>query len=77
VVRAAVACLGAHGGDDDLGRLIALVEYDDWSVRAEVIQLLVDRGVRRSLPAMLRRLESERDDFVREVLLQATRRLEE
>ena len=77
VVRAAVACLGAHGGDQDLGRLIDLLEHEDWSVRAEVIQLLVDRGVRRSLPAMLRRLESERDDFVREVLLQATRRLEE
>lgn len=77
VIRAAVACLGAHGGHDELGVLIELVDHEDWSVRAEVIQLLVDRGVRRSLPAMLRRLESERDDFVREVLLQATRRLEE
>jgi len=77
VVRAAVACIGTHGGDDDIDRMFDLVEHEDWSVRAEVIQLLGDRGFRRSLPALLRRLESERDDFVREVLLHATRRLEE
>ncbi len=77
VVRAAVACLAAHGGEEAVDRLIELVGHPDWSVRAEVIQLLVDRGARRSLPALLRRLESEKHDFVREVILRATRRLEE
>lgn len=77
IVRAAVACLAAHAGPDELDRLIGLVAHPDWSVRAEVIQLLGDRSVRRSLPALLGRLEAEKDDFVREAILRSARRLEE
>jgi hypothetical protein len=38
--------------------------------------VLAERGVRRAVPALLRRLEDERDEFVREALLRALERLE-
>lgn len=77
VVRAAVACLGVHGSDDDLAEAISLVAHLDWSVRAEIAQVMSERRYRKSLPAMLRRLEVEDDQFVRQVMLQAIGRLEE
>lgn len=77
VVRAAVVCLGAHGGEEDLAEAIALVAHFDWSVRAEIAQVLSERGYRKSLPALLRRLELEDDAFVRQVILRAIDRLEE
>jgi HEAT repeat protein len=77
VLRAAIACIAEHGDDADLSRLFELVSHPDWSVRAEVIQVFVDRGVRASLPTLLRRLGFEKDEFVRDQILRAARRLEE
>ena len=76
VVRAAIHCLGRHAGADDLLSLAALLAHDDWTVRAEAVKVLAGRGVRRTLPAMLRRLEVESDEFVREAILRAARKLE-
>jgi HEAT repeat protein len=56
--------------------VIPLAAHADWSVRAESIQVLADRGLKRSLPAILRRLDLEQDDFVRSVTLRALERLE-
>ena len=77
VVRAAVACLGAHGTEEDLSDAIGLVAHLDWSVRAEIAEVLSERGHRKSLPELLRRLEVEDDAFVRQVILRAIGRLEE
>jgi len=52
------------------------VGHPDWSVRAEVIGALAERAVVASVPAILRRLETEQDDFVRDAILRALRRLE-
>jgi HEAT repeat protein len=76
VVRSAVVCLGAHGSEDDLAAASSLVSHADWSVRAEIVQVLADRRHRKSLPALLRRLEVEDDAFVREAILGAVGRLE-
>jgi HEAT repeat protein len=75
VVRAAVACLGVHGSDDDLTEAIPLVAHADWSVRAEVARALAERGHRKSLPALRRRLEVEDDAFVREAIVAAIGKL--
>jgi HEAT repeat protein len=45
-------------------------------VRAEVIGALAERAVASAAPAILRRLESEQDEFVREASLRALARLE-
>jgi hypothetical protein len=37
---------------------------------------LFERGVSRALPAILRRLDLEQDEFVRSVILRALERLE-
>jgi HEAT repeat protein len=76
LARAAVACLGRVGEGAELERLIPLIGHDSWTVRAEAIRVLAERGVRRAVPALLRRLEDERDEFVREALLRALERLE-
>lgn len=76
IVRAAILCLGRHGASDDLLPLVALIGHDDWTVRAEAVKGLAARGLRRTLPAMLRRLEVESDAFVREAIVAAARKLE-
>ena len=76
VLRAAVACLGAHGDDAALAATLPLAAHEDWSVRAEVVQVIADRGYRKGLPAVLRRLEVEDDAFVREAILRTVERLE-
>ncbi len=77
VVRAAIACVAIHGGEEDLANLLVLVPHPDWSVRSEVATVLARRGYRKSLPALLRRLELEDDVFVRDAILAAIHRLEE
>lgn len=77
VVREAVRCLGVHGASHQLDAVIPLCAHSDWSVRAEAIHLLGERGVARAVPAILRRLEVEQDEFVRSVTLRALERLEE
>jgi HEAT repeat protein len=76
VVRETVRCLGSHGDIESLSSVIPLCSHADWSVRAEAIQVLADRRVARAVPEILRRLDLERDDFVRRVTLQALERLE-
>ncbi len=76
LVHEVVRCLGAHGEEGDLDALIPLVGHPDWAVRAEAIQMLSDRRVAKAVPAILRRLETEQDDFVRKVILRALERLE-
>jgi HEAT repeat protein len=76
LVRAAVACLGRVAEGRDLEVVIPLLAHPSWAVRAEVIRVLAERGVQRAAPALLRRLEQERDDFVREAMLRALERLE-
>ncbi len=77
LVQAAVACVGEHGDGDTVEELMAVVAHDFWAVRADAIQALADRRVARAIPAILRRLETEQDDFVRDTMLRGLRRLEE
>ncbi len=77
LVRVAVACLGEHAVESDLLEIIPFVGHQDWSVRAEIAEVLSNRGTRKGLPALLRRLEVEDDAFVRQVVLRAIGRLEE
>jgi len=77
VVRAAVACVGAHGDERSLAEILPAAAHEDWAVRAEVVQMISDRAYRKGLPALLRRLEVEDDAFVREAILRAVGRLEE
>jgi HEAT repeat protein len=77
LVQAAVVCVGAHGDADAVAELIGLVGHDGWSVRAEAIQTLADRRIRRAVPAILRRLETEQDAFVRDTILRSLRQLED
>lgn len=76
LVQAAVACVAAHGTRTDLEELLPLVAHPHWAVRAEVIGALAERTVIAAVPAILRRLETEQDDFVRDAILRALRRLE-
>jgi HEAT repeat protein len=76
IVQAAVACVGRHGDAETVCELIAVVQHPSWAVRGEAIQTLADRRVPRALPAILRRLETEQDSFVRDVIVRALRRLE-
>ena len=75
LVREAVRCLGAHAALDELSDVIPLVGHPDWSVRAEAIHVLAERRLRRAVPAILRRLETEQDAFVRSETLRALERL--
>ena len=76
LVRAAVACLGRVAEGRDLEVLIPLLAHPSWAVRAEAIRVLAERAVSRAAPALLRRLEQEQDEFVREAMLRALERLE-
>ena len=53
-----------------------LVSHADWSVRAEAIRVLAERRVSRAAPAILRLLETEQDEYVRDAILDALERLE-
>jgi len=68
--------LGAHAADDDLEALLPMISHPEWSVRAEAIQAVSERGFQRAVPAILRRLETEQDEFVRDAILRALKRLE-
>jgi HEAT repeat protein len=76
LVQSAVRCVGAHGDVEALGQLLALVAHPGWMVRAEAIQTLAERRFVRAVPPILRRLETEQDGFVRDVILRALKRLE-
>jgi HEAT repeat protein len=76
LVKEAVACLAAHGEEAELASIVPLLGHPDWSVRAEVVSVLAARRVVRAVPAILRRLETEQDEFVRAEILRALERLE-
>jgi HEAT repeat protein len=59
-----------------LSRLIPLVDHPSWAVRGEAVGWLGERRFAKALPTILRRLETEQDAFVRDRILEATRRLE-
>ena len=77
VVQSAVRCIRGSGREDDLAALIPLLSHSHWAVRADAMQALAERRVRSAVPAALRRLELEQDEFVRDTLLRALGRLEE
>jgi HEAT repeat protein len=76
LIRAAIRCVGLHLGSDGLEALFPLIGHSDWSVRAEAIQTVSDRRLIQAVPSILRRLDVEQDDFVRDVTLSALKRLE-
>ncbi len=76
LVKEAVRCIGAHGDASCLESLLPLVSHPDWTVRSEAIQVLSDRGVAKGVPPILRRLEVEQDNFVRDTILRALDRFE-
>jgi HEAT repeat protein len=76
LLREVIRCLGAHADAGALEALIPLCGHADWSVRAEAIEVLAQRSLRRAAPAILRRLDVEQDEFVRSVALRALARLE-
>ncbi|NNL66329.1 MAG: HEAT repeat domain-containing protein, partial [Myxococcales bacterium] len=76
LVLAALDCIGKHGDADAVNGMLPLVSHPHWSVRAESIAMLSERGVLKAVPAILRRLETEQDDFVRDAILRALKRLE-
>jgi HEAT repeat protein len=76
LVKEAVRCIGANGDASCLESLLPLVSHPDWTVRAEAIQVLSDRGVAKAVPPILRRLEMEQDNFVRDTILRALDRFE-
>lgn len=76
LVRQAIRCIAIYSEDSELVSLVPLIAHPNWSVRAEAIQTVADRGMVRAVPAILRRLEIEEDDFVRGATLRALQRLE-
>ena len=76
LVRAAIRYIGLHSDSGALDALFPLIGHPDWSVRAEAIQTVSDHRSVRGLPWILRRLDVEDDDFVRDVTLSALKRLE-
>ena len=76
ILREAVACVAAQDDTAALDPLLSLVSHAEWSVRAEAIRVLADRGVTRAVPVILRLLETEQDAFVRDAILRALERLE-
>jgi HEAT repeat protein len=76
LVQAGVSCIARHGDRDTVEELVPLVGHPSWVVRAEVIGMLADRNVVGAVPAILRRLETEQDEFVRDAILRALGRLE-
>jgi HEAT repeat protein len=76
IVEAAVACVGQHGGRKELPELLPLLGHPHWSVRARVAQVMEERRHVHAMPALIRQLEEERDEFVRAAVLTALATLE-
>lgn len=68
LVRAAVACIGGCAELPRLEPLIPLVAHPHWTVRAEAIRVLGERGVGNAAASLSEQLRCEPDDFVREVI---------
>jgi HEAT repeat protein len=76
IAEAAVACVGAHGGRAALSDLLPALAHPAWNVRARVAQVMEERRHVHAIPALIRQLEQERDDFVRGAILTALGTLE-
>lgn len=76
VVQAAVDCVATHGEPAHFDRLLGLVAHPDWSVRCGVVRSFAERRVVRAVPLILRRLDTEADPMVRDVILQTLARLD-
>lgn len=76
LAQGAIACVGTHGGDDDLAELVPLASHPNWTVRAQAVQALGARAFAQALPALRRRREVEQDEFVRDALDRVLARLE-
>ena len=76
IVEAAIGCIGEHGSRQDVEAVAGLFTHHHWTVRARAIEVAASRRAISTLPAMLRCLESERDEFAREALLKAVSALE-
>jgi HEAT repeat protein len=76
IVEAAVACIGQHGSRSSLSQLLALLGHPHWNVRARVAQVMEERRQVHAMPALIRQLEEERDEFVRAAVLTALATLE-
>jgi HEAT repeat protein len=77
LVQAAIVCIGQHGDAETVAELLPLVAHESWSVRSEAIQTMADRRIVQAVPAILRRLETEQDSFVRDSILRALKSLED
>jgi HEAT repeat protein len=77
VVQSALGCVQRHGGHAELAALVPLLSHAHWAVRAGAIEALAERRFVAAVPAVLRRLDGEEDEFVRGTLLRALQRLEE
>jgi len=76
LVKAAIGCIRSHGTAESLRELFPLVSHEHWLVRAETVQALADRGLEQAVPTILRWLDKEQDDFVRDAIFRALKRLE-
>ncbi len=76
LAEAAVACVGRHAEAEALDQLLPCLGHAHWSVRAQAVDVLAERRYGTAVPAILRRLESETDEFVRDSILTALDRLE-
>lgn len=77
VVQGALACIRRHGREAELTAILPLLAHSHWAVRAGAIEAIAERRFVAAVPAVLRRLDGEEDEFVRGTLLRALERLEE
>jgi len=76
LAEAAVACIGMHAARTQLSELLGSLAHPAWNVRARVAQVMQERRQVHAIPALIRQLEDERDDFVRGAILAALQCLE-
>ena len=76
IVEAAIACLGEHGTKHDIEAVVGLFSHPHWAVRARAVEVAANRRLVSALPAMMRGLDTEQDEFAREAFLQAVSSLE-
>jgi len=71
LVMAAIVCIGRHAETLALTELLPLLTHEHWAVRAQVVDVLGERRSRTAVPAILRCLEAETDEFVRRAIFSA------
>ena len=76
LLQLAIGCVGRHADRAVLSELLPLVSHSSWSVRAETIRVLGERGFVPAVTAIMRRQEREQHELVREAILGALRRME-